>query len=84
MFAFKLASSDSELYIGGTNDQLYTGDIEYHDVSSSGQGFWQISGASALVDGKEVVSGFETIIDSGKFVELVHRLHCRTVVLNRL
>lgn len=66
MFAFKLASSDSELYIGGTNDQLYSGDIEYHNVSSSGGGFWQISGASAIVGGKEVVSGFETIIDSGE------------------
>ncbi|KAI0722417.1 aspartic peptidase domain-containing protein [Fomitopsis betulina] len=65
VFAFKLASSDSELYIGGTNDQLYSGDIEYHNVSSSGGGFWQISGASAIVGGKEVVSGFETIIDSG-------------------
>lgn len=66
MFAFKLASSDSELYIGGTNDQLYSGDIEYHNVSSSGGGFWQISGASAIVGGKEVVSGFDTITDSGE------------------
>ncbi|KAH9917408.1 acid protease [Epithele typhae] len=63
-FGFKLASSGSELYLGGTNNALYSGSIEYHDVDSS-QGFWQLSGASALVGGNAAVDNFETIIDSG-------------------
>lgn len=63
VFAFKLASSGSELYLGGTNTALYSGSIEYHSVSSSG--FWQATGAKAIVGGKTVVSNFDTIIDSG-------------------
>ncbi|KAI0755204.1 acid protease [Daedaleopsis nitida] len=64
VFSFKLDQTGSELYIGGTNSALYTGAIEYHDVSSD-SGFWQIGGASLLLNGKKVASGFDTIIDSG-------------------
>ncbi|RPD78649.1 acid protease [Lentinus tigrinus ALCF2SS1-7] len=64
VFGFKLASSGSELYLGGANDELYSGEIEYHDVDTS-TGFWQITGAKAYVGSKAVVSNFETIIDSG-------------------
>ncbi|KAJ4477577.1 aspartic peptidase domain-containing protein [Lentinula lateritia] len=32
---FYLASSGSELYLGGTNSDLYSGSIEYHDVDTS-------------------------------------------------
>ncbi|KAI0666019.1 acid protease [Trametes maxima] len=64
VFGFKLASSGSELYLGGTNSDLYSGSIEYHDVDTS-TGFWQITGAKAYVGSKAAVSGFETIIDSG-------------------
>jgi len=63
-FGFHLASTGSELFLGGTNDALFSGTIEYHDLSST-NGFWQIGGASALVDATAAVSGFETIIDSG-------------------
>lgn len=64
VFGFKLASSGSELFLGGTDTSLYTGAIEYHAVDRS-TGFWQARGASALVGGRAVVSNFETIIDSG-------------------
>ncbi|PIL36036.1 transporter [Ganoderma sinense ZZ0214-1] len=64
VFGFKLASSGSELYLGGANDELYSGSLEYHDVDTS-TGFWQLTGAKAYVNGKSVVTGFETIIDSG-------------------
>ncbi|KAJ2968031.1 hypothetical protein NUW54_g13335 [Trametes sanguinea] len=64
VFGFKLASSGSELYLGGTDSKLYTGSIEYHSVDRS-TGFWQLSGASAYVGSKAAVSNFETIIDSG-------------------
>ena len=64
VFGFKLASTGSELYLGGTNDELYSGSIEYHDVDTS-PGFWQLTGARAYVGSRAVVSNFETIIDSG-------------------
>ncbi|EIN11115.1 acid protease [Punctularia strigosozonata HHB-11173 SS5] len=63
-FGFKLASSGSELYLGGTDSSKYSGSIEYHDVDTS-SGFWQATGAKAKVGSKTVVSGFDTIIDSG-------------------
>ncbi|CCM03103.1 uncharacterized protein FIBRA_05223 [Fibroporia radiculosa] len=63
-FGFYLAPSGSELYLGGTDSGHYTGDLEYHDLVST-RGFWQIGGATALVNGQPVVFGFETIIDSG-------------------
>ncbi|KAI9059249.1 acid protease [Trametes sanguinea] len=67
-FAFKLDQSGSELFIGGTNQSLYTGDVEYHALTSAASGFWQIGGASVFVDGKPLASGFETIVDSGSTI----------------
>ncbi|KAI0820452.1 acid protease [Trametes gibbosa] len=64
VFGFKLASSGSELYIGGTNSRLYTGAIEYHPVVSS-TGFWQIGSARLAVGSKTYASNLQTIIDSG-------------------
>ncbi|KAJ7206535.1 acid protease [Mycena pura] len=63
-FAFKLASSGSNLFLGGTDDSLFSGDIEFHPVDSS-TGFWQATGASVAVASSKAVSGFQTIIDSG-------------------
>ncbi|KAL0576809.1 hypothetical protein V5O48_005179 [Marasmius crinis-equi] len=63
-FGFKLASSGSELFLGGTNTALYSGSLETHQVDTS-TGFWQITGAKALVGSTTAVSNFETIIDSG-------------------
>ncbi|KAJ6536359.1 acid protease [Mycena capillaripes] len=63
-FGFYLASSGSELYLGGTNGDLYSGDIEFNSVDSSG-GFWQATGAKAKVGSTTAVTGFDTIIDSG-------------------
>jgi len=62
-FSFKLASSGSSLYLGGSDSKLYSGSIEYHPVADSG--FWQAKGAKAIVNGKTVGTGFDTVIDSG-------------------
>ncbi|KAF9808862.1 hypothetical protein IEO21_07727 [Rhodonia placenta] len=64
VFSFYLSDSGSELYLGGTDSSLYSGDLEYHDLVASA-GYWTIGGASAIVNGQTVVSDFETIIDSG-------------------
>lgn len=63
-FGFYLAESGSELYLGGSDDSKYSGDLEFFDVSSD-SGFWQISGASLIINGETVASGFDTIVDSG-------------------
>ncbi|TFK91850.1 acid protease [Polyporus arcularius HHB13444] len=63
-FAFKLAESGSELFIGGTNSELYTGDVEFHPVVSD-TGFWAIDNGAVTVDGKAAASQLITIIDSG-------------------
>lgn len=63
-FSLFLASSGSELFLGGTNTEKYSGVPEFHNVELS-TGFWQISGASITYGSSTAVSGFETIIDSG-------------------
>ncbi|KAI0332356.1 acid protease [Cubamyces sp. BRFM 1775] len=63
VFAFKLAKSGSELYLGGTDTSLYTGSIEYHSVT--GSGFWQLANAKLYLGTKTIESGVQTIIDSG-------------------
>ncbi|CDO74021.1 hypothetical protein BN946_scf185043.g70 [Trametes cinnabarina] len=64
VFAIKLEKTNSELHIGDLNVSAFTGAIEYHNLSSA-DGFWQIGNAAALVNGRSVVSGFQTVIDSG-------------------
>lgn len=38
VFSFRLAKQGSELYIGGTNKAKYSGEIEYHGVTS--RSYW--------------------------------------------
>ncbi|EMD33571.1 hypothetical protein CERSUDRAFT_159720 [Gelatoporia subvermispora B] len=64
VFAMKLAQSGSELYVGGTDNSLYTGSIEYHPLVTSNQ-FWQIGNAQLQVGNNVTNSGFQTVIDSG-------------------
>ncbi|KAJ7751282.1 acid protease [Mycena maculata] len=63
-FGFFLAANGSELYLGGTNEKLYSGNIEYHTINST-SGFWQIPGASVKVNSTAALTGFQTVIDSG-------------------
>ncbi|OJT14715.1 Aspartic protease [Trametes pubescens] len=67
-FSFKLASSGSELFVGGRNVKLFSGAVEFHPVSNTNTGFWQIGGASVSVGGKTAVSKFDTVIDSGSTI----------------
>ncbi|TRM65583.1 aspartic peptidase domain-containing protein [Schizophyllum amplum] len=45
-FSFYLAEQGSELYLGGTNQDHYTGEVEYHEIDES-SGHWEVVGASA-------------------------------------
>ena len=70
-FSFYLAKSGSELHLGGTNPDLYSGSIEYHPVvdvtigNKTETAFWQLGGAEIYVNGKNAKLSFQTIIDSG-------------------
>ena len=64
VFGMKLAASGSELYLGGTNPDLYTGAIEYHAIDAT-LGYWLLPNAKAYLGTTVAASGIETIIDSG-------------------
>ncbi|KAG9077974.1 Type I transmembrane sorting receptor [Ceratobasidium sp. UAMH 11750] len=61
VFSMYLASNGSELYLGGTNSALYTGDITYSALTS--KTYWLTNGESS-VNGKVAYKG-GMIIDSG-------------------
>ncbi|KAH8997787.1 acid protease [Lactarius hatsudake] len=63
VFSFYLSESGSELFIGGTNQDHYTGAFAHMPVTT--QGYWQGSLDGISVNGKTVVSGQGGIIDTG-------------------
>ncbi|KAG2132860.1 aspartic peptidase domain-containing protein [Suillus bovinus] len=63
VFAFKLASSGSELYVGGVNSALYRGPFTYIPVTQ--QGYWQVTGDAIGINGKDIIDGFSAIVDTG-------------------
>ncbi|KAF7341719.1 Acid protease [Mycena sanguinolenta] len=63
-FGFFLATSGSELFLGGTDTAKYDGGLEFHAIDSS-SGLWLIPGAGVKVGNTVAISGFETVIDSG-------------------
>ncbi|KAJ7593823.1 acid protease [Mycena floridula] len=63
VFAFKLATSGSELFIGGTNSKLFTGSLSWAPVTK--EGYWQVSMDAISVGGKSVLTKQSSIIDTG-------------------
>lgn len=63
VFAFKLAGNGSELFLGGTNSAMYTGDFTYVPVTE--QGYWQVNMDGVSVGGNQAVSTTSSIIDTG-------------------
>ena len=63
-FGFKLASSGSSLFLGGTDSSQFSGEIEYHRIDTS-TGFWQATGGKTVVGSKSPNANIETVIDSG-------------------
>ncbi|GBE79958.1 Aspartic protease [Sparassis crispa] len=62
VFAFKLAQNGSELFLGGVNPALYTGDFTYADLT--GDGFWMI-GVDAMAFNGSAVTNITGIVDTG-------------------
>ncbi|THH17604.1 hypothetical protein EW146_g3238 [Bondarzewia mesenterica] len=65
-FAVKLATSGSELFLGGVNDALFTGD--FTEVPVTTVGFWQVNLDSVNANGNAAVTGLSAIIDTGTTV----------------
>ncbi|KAG6375808.1 aspartic peptidase domain-containing protein [Boletus reticuloceps] len=63
VFAFKLASSGSELSIGGVNQLLYKGNVTYAPVTR--QGFWQINVGSLNANGQAISKNISAVVDTG-------------------
>ncbi|KAH7919522.1 acid protease [Leucogyrophana mollusca] len=62
-FAFKLAQTGSELYLGGTNRQLYNGEFTYVGVSR--RGYWEVSLDALSSGGEDILTNVDSIIDTG-------------------
>lgn len=63
VFGVRLANEGSELFLGGTNGELYQGDFTYTPVTK--EGYWQVILDGIMLDGREVVSVTQAIIDTG-------------------
>ncbi|KAH7884068.1 Asp-domain-containing protein [Phlebopus sp. FC_14] len=66
VFAFKLASTGSELFLGGVNSDLYTGDFTYVPVTQ--EGYWEVNMDSVQGNGQTILSNIDSIIDTGSSV----------------
>lgn len=80
VYGVRLANEGSELFLGGTNRQLYQGDFTYVPVTKEVcytalplpskshflvQGYWQVTLNGITLDGHNVFSETEAIIDTG-------------------
>ncbi|KAF9220291.1 acid protease [Gyrodon lividus] len=68
VFAFNLAYPDAELYIGGTNRDMYIGDFSWAHVIE--YGFWEVTMDNVLGNGQVVLTNIAAVIDTGS--SLIH------------
>ncbi|KAF9222842.1 acid protease [Gyrodon lividus] len=68
MFSFSLAAHDPELYIGGTNPNMYIGEFSWAHVIQ--HGFWQVNMDNIMGNGQTVLTNVPCIIDTG--TDLIH------------
>lgn len=80
IFSIKLASTGSSLFLGGTDDSLFTGSVEYHSLVSERQ--WKIGGANLAVGGTTALSGANAIFDTGARLIHISPAEARTLCSN--
>ncbi|KAF9219054.1 acid protease [Gyrodon lividus] len=68
VFAFSFAAPRPELYIGGTNPDMYTGDFTWTPVAQPG--YWQVNIDTIVGNGQNVLTNVAGIIDTG--TALIH------------
>ncbi|KAH8827704.1 acid protease [Flagelloscypha sp. PMI_526] len=62
-FAFKFTEDESSLYLGGVDEDLYTGDFTYVPVTQ--EAYWQVDMDGMKVGSTTVTSSTSAIIDTG-------------------
>ncbi|XP_006459904.1 hypothetical protein AGABI2DRAFT_149875 [Agaricus bisporus var. bisporus H97] len=62
-FGFKLSTQGSELFLGGVNNNSFTGEFTNIDITQ--QGFWQIPLDSVNTGGSSAVQNVQAAIDTG-------------------
>ncbi|KAF9220430.1 acid protease [Gyrodon lividus] len=68
VFAFNFAGPRPELYLGGTNPDMYTGDFTYTQVTKVG--YWRVNMDNVMVNGEVLLTNVDCIIDTG--TDLIH------------
>ncbi|KAF9222165.1 acid protease [Gyrodon lividus] len=68
VFAFSFVAPGPELYLGGTNPAMYTGDFTYVGVNTPG--FWDINIDAIVGNGETMWTDVAAIIDTG--TNLIH------------
>ncbi|KAF9221433.1 acid protease [Gyrodon lividus] len=68
VFAFTFADNEAELYIGGTNPEMYIGAFSWAHVIE--HGFWEVTMDNILGNGQIVLTNIAVIIDTG--TDLIH------------
>ncbi|KAF9224584.1 acid protease [Gyrodon lividus] len=68
VFAFSFAASHPELYIGGTNPDMYIGDFSWAPVIQ--HGFWEVNIDNVMSNGQVLLTNVAGIIDTGTY--LIH------------
>ncbi|KAF9220295.1 acid protease [Gyrodon lividus] len=63
VFALSLEDPGPELYLGGTNPDMYIGDFTYTAVTTPG--FWEVRIDSIQVNGETVLTDVASIMDTG-------------------
>jgi cathepsin D len=63
VFSFRLTPTSAELFIGGSNDKLFTGNITYTPVTQ--EGYWSVDMDSVNVNQGIVLDTTPCIIDTG-------------------
>ncbi|KAF9219634.1 acid protease [Gyrodon lividus] len=68
MFVFSLATPGPEIYLGGTNPAMYTGDFIWAPVIQ--QSHWRVNIDSIVCNGQDVLSNVPGIMDMGSILIL--------------
>ncbi|KAF9219165.1 acid protease [Gyrodon lividus] len=68
VFAFGLAGPQHELYLGGTNPDMYIGDFTWTSVIQ--HGFWEVNMDNIMGNGQVVLTNVAGIVDTG--TDLIH------------
>lgn len=77
VFGFTLRTSGSELFVGGTDSNKFSGSLSFTPVTRVG--FWEITVGGATVGGRSVVGAQDAIVDTGTTLLIVDTASARAI-----